>query len=193
MIVSIGWLLLIPLSDAQIFTPFQATGLGDWYKSLFAGDWYLAFHELDLALGYGGLIIAVLFGGKMLKSVFEWTPLRWIGLISFSLYLWHNPIILAFVAANAPVLQNWGSFKVFLLYCGWMLIAAFPFALLYFVLIEKPFMKLSNALFKKEPKPVQRLDNVQAEQVVPVEVEVQAVQAPAPSVLAPPLSPASLT
>jgi peptidoglycan/LPS O-acetylase OafA/YrhL len=61
------------------------------------------FWELDIqgypliaAAAFGGLLLTLVFGvsgSGRLRRVFAWGPLRFVGLISFSLYLWHLPIL----------------------------------------------------------------------------------------------------
>lgn len=46
-----------------------------------------------IGLAYGTLLLAVVWGNHLIRAPFEFYPLRFIGLISFSLYLWHLPFI----------------------------------------------------------------------------------------------------
>lgn len=114
------------------------------------GDAYNTFHELGLALGYGCLMLAVLFGSPLLKRLFAWSVLRWIGIISFSMYLWHNPILLPFANALAPFISTWSPFKVFCLNLAWVAVIATLFSFGGYVLIEKPFMRISDMLRQQQ-------------------------------------------
>ncbi len=129
------------------------------------GDAYNTFHEFGLALGYGCFVLAVLFGGSILKRIFEWTPLRWIGIISFSLYIWHNPILLPFANALAPFIPNWSPFRVFCLNIVWVAVVAISFSGINYVLIEKPFMRISDDLRKKQQAKVK--ESILAVQTLP--------------------------
>lgn len=130
------------------------------------GDAYNTFHEFGLALGYGCLMLAVLFGGPMLKHIFEWSILRWIGIISFSMYLWHNPILLPFANSLASFTSTWSPFKVFCLNLAWVAVVATLFSFGGYVLIEKPFMRISDMLRQNQQKKAK--ENIVIGQTLPL-------------------------
>ncbi|MEO9028739.1 MAG: acyltransferase [Ktedonobacteraceae bacterium] len=107
--------------------------------------------EIAFALGFGCCVLAVLFNGSgVLKRFFEWTPLRCLGLISFSLYLWQRPIIDAIGENVAPTLFKRLSAPMalsLLLVLEYVVIVCVSFIL--YVLVEKPGIRLSEALRKK--------------------------------------------
>ncbi len=110
-----AWCVAIPAIWCRLLgIPFEAT---------ITRTWYLLFGLL-----WAALLLALLHGGSSLRRVFAWAPLRWIGLISFSLYLWHMPVLQAMqrldVADRAPLLApwlvlgaalavSWGSWRLF--------------------------------------------------------------------------------
>jgi peptidoglycan/LPS O-acetylase OafA/YrhL len=99
--------------------------------------------EMLLAWGFGLCIVAILFGPPSLQRMLAWTPLRWIGLISYSLYIWHLPMLqlLLFLLAYLPTLPYYATFT---LYWLWTLVLTTPFCLLVYIVIEKPGMKLGD-------------------------------------------------
>ena len=83
-----------------------------------------------IGLGYGSLLLAIVWGHKVIRAPFEFYPLRFIGLISFSLYLWHLPIIQALIPAlNNPHLSTLRRLPL-----------AFLVAYLSYQLVERPFL-----------------------------------------------------
>jgi len=114
------------------------------FPQLFQG--YSWTNELGFSLAYSCCILAILFDTSMLKRFFEWTPLCWIGLISYSLYIWHLPILLAFEHNVGPSLAGLNHFVAYSLFWVWELLIAVPFAFVIYVKIEKPAMRLSDRL-----------------------------------------------
>ncbi|HEU5370201.1 MAG TPA: acyltransferase [Ktedonobacterales bacterium] len=113
-------------------------------RSLFYPYSWLA--ELGLSLGFACCILAVLFDGAAPQRFFEWMPLRWVGLISFSLYIWHLPLLNAFQRNIAPSLTGLPPLLAYSLYWLWVAAVVFPFSFAVYQLIEKPGMRLSNRL-----------------------------------------------
>ena len=102
--------------------------------------------ELGFSLGFGLCILGILFGPAALKRPFEWPPLRWIGLISFSLYMWHLPLLIFFMTHVGNHLQGWNAHLAFSLYWLWALLVIIPLSALSFFLIEKPGMRLGGRI-----------------------------------------------
>jgi peptidoglycan/LPS O-acetylase OafA/YrhL len=105
-------------------------------------------NEFAFALCYGYLVAAVLFHDPdtWLVRMFSWTPLRWLGLISFSLYIWHRPLIQILAANLGPSLQRLHPVLTISLFWMIALTVSVVFCYVLFVLIEKPGMRLSERL-----------------------------------------------
>ena len=88
-----------------------------------------------IGLAYGTLLLAVVWGQKLIRAPFEFYPLRFIGLISYSLYMWHVPIIHPLI----PALNN------YLLTPLRRLPLVFLVAYLSYQLIERPFLNRRSA------------------------------------------------
>lgn len=108
-------------------------------------DWL---NEMLLAIGFGLCIAAILFGSESLQRPFSWPLVRWTGLISYSLYIWHLPLLVLFNTRVLPLFHAQNVYKIYLLYWLWVLLVIFPFSLLIFTFVEKPFMRMGDRLRK---------------------------------------------
>jgi peptidoglycan/LPS O-acetylase OafA/YrhL len=111
--------------------------------------YYLYLNEIFLSIGFGLCVTAILFGSDALKRPFEWAPLRWVGLISFSLYIWHLPFLILFMNTAGYYMQGWNKFLAYSLYWWWLFLIIIPFSFLFYVLIEKPWMKVGDRLRRR--------------------------------------------
>lgn len=112
------WCVAVPVVWCRLRgMPFEATVTRAWF--------------LYFGLLWSALLLALLHGGERLRRVFAWRPLRWVGLVSFSLYLWHVPVLTALVHAGVvdrvPLLAPWIT-----------LAAALAVATLSYWLFERP-------------------------------------------------------
>lgn len=100
-----------------IFAPGQPWGIGELVYPLVVG------------VGYATLLLAVLWSRRVIRWPFETRPMRFVGHISYSLYLWHNPAILATIPffAGMPIIGR--------------VLGAFIVAYVSYQLIERPFLR----------------------------------------------------
>lgn len=106
--------------------------------------WVSVLRPTGIALLMGLLVAAVVFGGA--PRLLELAPLRWLGRISYSLYLIHIPLI--YPALELTRVMGGG----FTLFCGLHWALSLLAAQLMYGLIERPFLNLKARLVPK-PSP----------------------------------------
>ncbi len=102
--------------------------------------------EIVLALGFGACITALLFGPQTLRNLLEWRFMRWLGALSYGMYIWHLPMLLLFLALVIPFVQSWPPAIVYSLYLACLLLGIIPFCSLFYRFIELPGMNLGSKL-----------------------------------------------
>jgi peptidoglycan/LPS O-acetylase OafA/YrhL len=139
-----GGLLIVVFDAMWHYKDSYVTTSWSFLTSLMPG--YNWLNEMILAIGFGACIAAILYGDTVLKAMFNWPVLRWIGLISYSLYIWHLPFLLLFQSRVVPLLHDLhlNRYAIYGLYWLWVVVFIFPFAFLFYLLIEKPWMKLGD-------------------------------------------------
>jgi peptidoglycan/LPS O-acetylase OafA/YrhL len=125
----------------------------DPYMVPLSNSWQL-FYPLAYGISYGLCMAAILYGSDRLKRPFEWPLLRWIGFISFSLYMWHQPFIVHFFYSIGGNLVSQG-FRPIVEYGAlyvWVLVVVFPLALASYRWIEMPGMRVGEYIIRRLDK-----------------------------------------
>ncbi|HEU5343181.1 MAG TPA: acyltransferase [Ktedonobacterales bacterium] len=103
-------------------------------------------YPLVVGVSFGALTLGAVWGGPVVRAIFAAPPLRFIGLISYSLYVWHAPILRGDLPIFAP-LPLWLR-----------VVCAFVVAYLSYQLLERPFLRRRQRLHQSaaERAPSQR-------------------------------------
>lgn len=93
-------------------------------------------YPLVVGVSFGALVLGVIWGGPVVRAIFASAPLRFVGLISYSLYVWHAPIL----SGN---LALFGSLPIWL-----RLLCALLVAYLSYQFLERPFLRRRRRLHR---------------------------------------------
>jgi len=104
---------------------------------------------IGYAICYGLCMHALLYGSNRLKWPFELPVLRWIGLISFSLYMWHLPFIFLYMNVLLPQFVGWSGTVKYMGLAAWTIFIIFPISLTLYRWIEMPGMRLGELLIRR--------------------------------------------
>ncbi|MBO0779800.1 MAG: acyltransferase [Ktedonobacteraceae bacterium] len=151
-IAGLGVLVLMTLWNGyQRFQP----GIAAFFDALIPA--YNYFAEIGLSIGFGLCVAALLFGPQQLRRPLEWTPVRWIGLVSYGMYMWHLPLLVGFtIQIQHRFMNGWNTYLTYALY--WLFVACviFPFCYLFYRLIEQPGISLGNKLLARSKRGEQK-------------------------------------
>jgi peptidoglycan/LPS O-acetylase OafA/YrhL len=97
--------------------------------------------------GFALCIVAILFGPPALKWLFEIRPLRWIGMISYGLYMWHVNLLITLNTWLSPYLKGWtGVIEKDIIFWSFVFLVVMPFSYLFYRVIERPGIRLGARL-----------------------------------------------
>ncbi|GHO43361.1 acyltransferase family protein [Ktedonospora formicarum] len=131
-LLGLGWLFGMATITTEI--PLLRPWLG-------AGGWLT---ELGYALGFGFCLLALLFGSFGVKSFLEQRYLCKLGQVSYSLYIWHNPILQLLVPLILPLSALLNNILVYVVFWICAALLVFPCAYLFYRLIEVPGIRLGS-------------------------------------------------
>jgi len=124
---ALGWVLL---GGLVLVTPsLWALLSGDEFNPGFNSRWFMTF-----GIGWALLLLSVLWGGGLLQRFFASAPMRLVGVVSFSAYLWHMPVL---QVADALGMRRWGWPGLLL-----MLVSMLLVAMVSFLLFERPWREV---------------------------------------------------
>jgi peptidoglycan/LPS O-acetylase OafA/YrhL len=124
-IAALGWAALIPSLSAMLLR--RPVAFNELHSAV-----------LPFSLLWAVLLVSARQGAATLRQPLEWAPLRYIGVISFSLYLWH-PVVVALFKLAMPACPP---------SLGWLIVLPSAVALshLSYCLIERPFLLIKPKL-----------------------------------------------
>lgn len=157
-----GLLILGLLAFAAFYTSsaYHSTfALLDPYRTMLVAL-YAQWQSFGYSICYGLGMCALLYNAGWLKGPFEWAVLRWIGLISFSLYMWHFPLLLLFKESILNHIHGLNSTTQLIALFAWVFFVIFPISLTLYRWIEMPGMRLGEMLIRKTERPQEKLATV---------------------------------
>lgn len=86
---------------------------------------------------YAAILFGVLFGPSLTRRPFEWRWMRFTGLISYSIYLWHVPVMQAMTPLLLPHSGVYAMFAERIVLGG--IVLTFIVAYMSYQLVERPF------------------------------------------------------
>lgn len=123
LVAVLGWVVSIP----EVWAAITGTAV----DRRVSHHWFVFF-----GLVWSCLLLAVLHGPGWLRAVFSSAPVRLVGVVSFSAYLWHMPVLAALRRAGAA---DWPLAPLL------TLLAVLLVAMVSFLLFERPWRDLALA------------------------------------------------
>lgn len=151
-----GLLILLCLA----FWHAQATGPRDGNLSTFAAFPFLNpltpsfpwLGEPIAGLGFAICVLALLFGPRPLRWIFERRFVRWVGMISYGVYMWNQRLIGIFSAYLAMYFPHLGSFWKYTACWAFVLVGLLPFCYLFYRVVERPGIRLGTWVAARKEK-----------------------------------------
>lgn len=100
------------------------------------------FSKMFIAVGFTLLIAGLEWGDNWVRELFSWTYLRLVGLVGYSIYLLHMPLI-HIIIKYPNIIAIEGQERFFAVFpIAFILVLAM--SMVFFLLVEKPFMLLKT-------------------------------------------------
>ena len=154
MIAFLSGMVLIEIEGLRVTFPTVWIVVGLWacaalLQSTVVMPLYIGF---PLHAAVFGLVCGKCFQNRnRLGDIFSWWPLRWLGNMSYSYYLVHGPIVMAFFsicsALGIKVASSWTLWVIMPLVFGITLLPAF----LLFVSVERPLSLVPSRHIRRTP------------------------------------------
>ncbi|HVU66621.1 MAG TPA: acyltransferase [Ktedonobacteraceae bacterium] len=145
-----GWIVLVLLALWQASAETDRNGTPGFTALAFLHplrSFYAWLGEPMAGVGYALCIAALLFGSPFLRWFFELGFLRWIGLLSYGLYMWHLNLILFFYGKIGPLLPDMTLIRDLALW-AFVGVVLLPFCYLFYSAIEAPGIRLGTRLIR---------------------------------------------
>lgn len=162
--LAIWHMYFVDIINGQNSTAFAFLGPLSTFKYQVYVQWY----AICFSIGYSLSMCALVYGSGQIKRFFEWSVLRWIGLISFSLYMWHFPLLILFRNLLNNQFQGLGGGVKLVAVLAWVIFVIFPISLTLYRWVEMPGMRLGELL-------IQRIEKSKKKQSINIYIDAQEV------------------
>ena len=112
-------------------------------QTFWAGHWSLYIWHTLFGIFLALMIFVIALGNRIATVLLSNKPVMYLGIISYSIYLWHFPVVKWITRASLPSLTPGYPYLNLLL---WTMVPILLVSSLSFWLVEKPFLKLRHRI-----------------------------------------------